>query len=58
MQTKTIEITDEQIEALRTEAGEHGDLAQVELCDAALGGDEAARARCERAIRAAQAMAD
>ena len=30
-------ITDAQIEKLRVEAGEHGDLEQVALCDIALG---------------------
>lgn len=30
-------VTNEQIEALRTEAAEHGDHAQLALCDIALG---------------------
>lgn len=49
-------VTDEQIEALRTEAGEAGDDAMVATCTAALDGDTAARRTCERAIRAARAM--
>lgn len=36
----------EKIEALRIEAGEAGDYAQVALCDAALAGDERARELC------------
>lgn len=46
----TMDMT--QIEALRTEAGQAGDLAQVALCDAALAGDEAALAECERVLNA------
>jgi len=48
-------ITTEQIQSLRTEAGEHGDLIQVALCDAALAGDATARGKCARVI--AQAFA-
>lgn len=51
------EITDAQIEALRTEAGGAGDSAQVAICDRALQGDESARAECARVIADAQAMA-
>lgn len=46
-----IMITKANIEALK-EAGEAGDLKQVELCEAALAGDEAAWAKCEAAITA------
>lgn len=53
-QTTTIEISDEQIEALRDEAGQAGDLEQVKLCKRALKGDEQARAACEQAIRNGQ----
>ena len=53
-----IEITDEQIESLRIEAGAHGDTKQVELCRAALDGSARARAKCERVIRAAATMRD
>lgn len=31
-------IADNQINALRSEAAEHGDAAMVEICDLALGG--------------------
>lgn len=51
-------ITDEQIELLSTEAGQHGDLAQVELCRRALDGDAAARQACARAIDNARANED
>lgn len=51
-------ITREQIEALRTEAGEHGDSAQVEVCDRALAGDQAATVECERVISNARAQED
>lgn len=51
-------VTDEQIRALRTEAAAAGDAVQVDLCTAALDGDDAARAACGRAIDAARAMAD
>jgi hypothetical protein len=51
-------VTDEQIKALRYEAGLSQDWKQVDLCSAALAGDDEARVACERAIRDAQAMAD
>lgn len=50
-------VTDEAIRALRNEAAEAGDTAQVGLCDRALLGDAASRTRCERAICAAWAAA-
>lgn len=50
-------VTDEAIRALRNEAAEAGDTAQVDLCDRALLGDAASRTRCERAICAAWAAA-
>ncbi|HET9554378.1 MAG TPA: hypothetical protein VFP50_15555 [Anaeromyxobacteraceae bacterium] len=50
--------TDEQIQALRAEAGAAGDLAQVELCDRALAGDASARVRCARVIADAAAMVE
>ncbi len=59
----TIEtITDEQIEQLRTDAGEHGDLSMVEVCDSALGRhDESeiyrARQRVVAVINEAEAQA-
>lgn len=58
-------ITDEQIEALRSEAATAGDTRQVQICDAALGLEpdysliiEHGRARemCARAIAAAEAQ--
>lgn len=54
--TTTVAVTDEQIGQLRTEAGEHGDLEQVALCDRALSGDDAARRECERVIEDAEGM--
>ena len=52
------DITDEQIEALRNEAGEAGDLAMIEICDHALAGDDDARATCAEVIADAQAKED
>jgi hypothetical protein len=49
-------LTTKQILALRTEAGQHGDRRQVALCDAALEGDESARAECARVISDAEAQ--
>ena len=49
-----IEITDTQIEQLRTEAGQAGDNEQVEICNRALVGDTEARAECARVIAEAQ----
>lgn len=51
-------ITDIQIEQLKTEAGAHGDLDQVSMCERALEGDEAARAECAEVVAAALAMED
>lgn len=45
----------DRIERLETEAGEHGDLEQVEICRRALAGDEGAIAECERVLRDAEA---
>lgn len=50
--------TNTQIANLMTEAAEAGDTAQVELCEAALSGDAAARAKCTAVIMAAQANDD
>jgi len=53
----TIEtLTDEQIKTLRAEAGQHGDLDMVAICDLATGGDEAARAKVVKVIRNAEAQ--
>jgi hypothetical protein len=46
-----------EIMALRIDAGEHGDMAQVALCDAALDGDECAVREIARVIADAQARA-
>src|SRR6185295_14785901 len=48
--------TEDQIDALRTEAAAHGDTAQVRLCDAALSGDRGAAELCHRALLAASAQ--
>lgn len=45
------------VRALREEARAVGDVAQVALCDAALGGDDAAYARCIDALDDAEAAA-
>jgi hypothetical protein len=45
-----------QIEQLRKEAGEAGDLEQVAVCDRALAGDEDAIAECEAVIDASRAQ--
>ena len=50
-------ISAEQIAALRTEAAQHGDLEQVDLCDRALSGnDPEALNECARVIRDALAQ--
>lgn len=59
----TATITDTQIRNLRAEAAAAGDLAQVNLCDAALGLAEAwmvdeAREQCAMAIAAAADASD
>ena len=53
-------VTDRDIQALSTEAGEAGDLEQVALCDRALDGDEYARRICEDGIYSTrrEALAD
>lgn len=51
-------ITDEQIEALSTEAASAGDLEQVAICERALAGDDAARAECALVIGDAAAQAE
>lgn len=49
-------ITTDQIQSLRTEAGQAGDLDQVAICDRALDGDADAITECERVIEAARSM--
>ncbi len=53
--TKTT-ATDEEIMALRTEAGAAGDLEQVEICDRALAGDAEAMAECIAVMADAEAQ--
>lgn len=43
-------VSDEEIAALRTEAINHNDRAQVDLCDRAWDGDETARNECAQVI--------
>jgi len=50
------EINDPQIRQLREEAATAGDLAQVQVCDLALRGNEGARQRCVDAILEARAQ--
>ncbi len=47
-------LTSEQIEALRIDAGTHGDTKLVETCRRAEEGDEAARATVARILAAAE----
>lgn len=49
-------ITDEQIEALRSEAGSAGDSEMVAICDRALAGDQGEREECARVIADVEAM--
>lgn len=51
-------VSDEDIEALRTEASAAGNAEQIALCDAAADGDAAAREKCVLAIVAAWTAAD
>jgi hypothetical protein len=44
------QVTDEDISALETEAGAHGDSEQVRICAAAIRGDSAAYLDCARVI--------
>ncbi len=48
-------ITDDQIRTLSDEAGAHGDLEMVAICQRALEGDAAAIAECVRVIASAEA---
>ena len=52
-----MQITDTDIQQLKNEAAQAGDIEQVAICDRALDGDEAARAECAEVIEDAQAMA-
>ena len=51
-------IHEAEILNLRDEAAAHGDLEQVSVCSAALTGDEAAWAECERVISEARGLAE
>lgn len=51
-------ITTDQIRTLRDEAGAHGDLEMVAICQRALAGDAAAIAECVRVIRSAELNAE
>ena len=44
-------LTDDQIRTLSDEAGAHGDLEMVAICQRALAGDAAAIAECARVIK-------
>lgn len=52
-----IDDLNDRVFALRDEAMAAGDVAQVALCDAALGGDSGAYARCIAALEDAEAAA-
>lgn len=56
MTIAAITITDLQIRALRTEAGQAGDREQVAICNRALNGSARARAKCARAIAQAESQ--
>jgi hypothetical protein len=51
-------VSDEQIRALRDEAGSAGDLEQVRVCIRALGGSARARRECAKVIAYAQMRAE
>lgn len=50
--------TDERIQALSDEAGEAGDLDQVDMCQRALAGNRKARRACARVIAAGVAQSE
>ena len=56
--TETSRITNDQIHALRDEAAQSGDSAQVECCDRALFGNPIDIAACQRVVDAAAAQSD
>jgi hypothetical protein len=53
-----IDPDDDTIKALRTEAGETGDLEMVRICESALDGDQEALLECVYVIESARAMCD
>lgn len=58
MSTTLATLSQRQINALRRNAAEAGDLKMVAICDRATSGSERARREVVKAIRAAEAMAD
>lgn len=58
MTKSTENITNNDIAALRDEAGNAGDTEMYRICVAALGGDETARTECEQVILAARAQGE
>ena len=52
------EVSDEQIRALRDDAGSAGDLEQVKVCDRALAGSMRSRRECAKVITYAQTRAE
>jgi len=52
LKESNMSITEKNIDALKNEAGEAGDVAMVKICDAALEGDSAAWGECARVISA------
>jgi hypothetical protein len=48
----------DRVEALRIDAGAHGDCQQVELCDLALAGDVVATVECLRVLIEADSRGD
>ena len=55
---ESLTVTDEQLTALREEAGAAGDTGMMILSGKALDGDECARLACAEAINSARAMED
>ena len=53
-----MDITDTDIETLRTEAAQAGDAGMVGICGRALDGDDDARAECAEAIADAEAQGE
>lgn len=51
------DVTDEQVDALLSEAEAAGDDAQADLCRRALDGDESARIACAEVIETARVAA-
>jgi hypothetical protein len=58
MTTMNETLTNEQIEALRIDAGTHGDMTLVETCRRAEAGDETARKTVARILAEAERERD